>query len=216
MRANVRGFVLSKKKSRSIDQLLGQLNDSNNDTRCRTIRGLCPCRSSTKELALWDEVFSSLLNGGRRERNQAAHVIGTLIHKASKSRHWREVLVAFADRLDAIMANPPSAQMLLAQMKRHGHAHRGAAMQAFRKRRQFIDLSSPAELAAWVNKRARLRGPGRVQPGDPGLRRLWRWHEHRGRFQPERGTRDAELLEQAARFLPQVSFNPRDSPSRSR
>jgi hypothetical protein len=192
------------RKSRDIDGLLADLKQGGYDSRCRTLRSLCPCRNNNKELALWDEVFTSLLKGGKRERDQAAHVIGTLLDKALESREWRGVLMQFDDRLDAIMANPRSARVLLGQMKRHGHAHRGAAIQSLRKHRRLMEIGSPRELADWLNDRADLRGRSRVQASDPGLRKLWRWHEHRIRFQPERGTREQELLRMAERFLPKT------------
>lgn len=192
------------RKSRDIDSLLADLKQSNYDSRCRTLRSLCPCRSNNRELELWEEVFTGLLKGGKRERDQAAHVIGTLLEKALFSREWRAVLMQFDDRFDAIMANPRSARVLLGQMKKHGHAHRGAAIQSLRKRRRLMEIGSPAELAEWLNDRADLRGRSRVKASDPGLRRLWRWHEHRIRFQPERATREQQLLRKAERFLPKA------------
>ena len=162
---------------------------------------LCPCRNNERDLEVWREVFNRARFGGRGERNAAAHAIGTLMQKASVNRRWREVLKALDDDLDALMSDPRSASSILGQLKRHGHAHRGAANQALRRTRRALDLSSRDELADWINERFELDGEARVTARHPGLERLWRWQRHRVRFQPERRTKESELLERAARFV---------------
>ncbi len=52
-------------------------------------------------------------------------------------------------------------------MKKHGPAHRGAAMQNCCGRRQALDLGTPDELANWINGH-RPVGNDRVTAGDAG------------------------------------------------
>ena len=131
------------------------------------------------------------LRGNMRERDRAAHAIGTLMEKALENPAWRDLLRAFKTELDALRRDRRASRLLLGQMKKHGHAHRGAAMQGYRRRRKVLDLASPAELAAWVNGHLQLAGRNRVTADHPGIQRLWRWMKHRVRFQPERRTSEA-------------------------
>ncbi len=167
------------------DQLLVALRDEDYGTRCDALRACCPCR-----------------NGNLRERGRAAHAIGTLMEKAVDNAAWRGVLREFKADLDALRRDPPTSRLLLGQMKKHGHAHRGAAVQGYRRRRKMLDLATPAELAAWVNGRLRLAGRRRVSRTDPGIQRLWRWMKHRVQFQPTRRTSEAEIVKRAVRYLP--------------
>ena len=54
-------------------------------------------------------------------------------------------------------------------MKKHGHAHGGAAMQGYRRRRKVLDLTTPAELAGWVNGHLQLADRNRVTGDHPGF-----------------------------------------------
>lgn len=196
---------MASKKTRTIDDLVSVMKNGSYDARCSVLRELCPCRNNrNREYEVWREIFSAALKGGMRERNQAAHAIGTLIDKARRSSEWREVLLECSDLLDEIMLDPRASSSLLGQMKKHGHAHRGAAIQSYRRRRRDLDLATPAELTAWLNDRLMLAGRDRVRANDPGIRRLWRWQKHRIEFQPERGTKDDELLGKAERYLPHL------------
>ncbi|MDE0037313.1 MAG: hypothetical protein OXU77_07080 [Gammaproteobacteria bacterium] len=135
-----------------IDKLLAAMNEGSYQSRCAAIRSLCPCRNNrVRDLEVWAEIFRNAREGGLRERDQAAHAIGTLTEKAAKNDEWRDLLYAFRHELDALMRDTRSARVVLGQMKKHGHAHRGAARQGYRRRRTILDLKTPKELADWVN-----------------------------------------------------------------
>ena len=186
-----------------IDQLLVALRDEDYRNRCDALRACCPCRNGNlRDLGIWRAVFHTARHGNLRERNRAAHAIGTLMEKAVDNAAWRGVLREFKADLDALRRDPRTSRLLLGQMKKHGHAHRGAAMQGYRRRRKVLDLATPVELAAWVNGRLHLAGRRRVSRTDPGIQRLWRWMQHRVQFQPTRRTSEAEIAKRAARYLP--------------
>ena len=188
-----------------IEKLLAALDGEDYATRRDALRDCCPCRNGNlRDLEVWRAVFDKALRGNMRERDRAAHAIGTLTEKAVENPAWRDVLRVFKTELDALRRDRRASRLLLAQMKKHGHAHRGAAMQGYRRRRKVLDLASPAELAAWVNGQLRLTGPHRVTGEHPGIQRLWRWMKHRVRFQPERRTSEGELARRAARYLPRL------------
>ena len=185
------------------DALLAAMNEGSYRSRCDAIRALCPCRNNrVRNLEVWAEIFRKAREGGHRERDQAAHAIGTLTEKAAGNDEWRSVLQAFSSELDALMRDTRSARVVLGQMKKHGHAHRGAARQGYRRRRTVLDLKTPAELARWVNGHLGLAGRARLAPSDPGLARLWRWLANRVGRQPGRRTSEAELVAQGRRYLP--------------
>ena len=102
------------------------------------------------------------------------------------------------------MHDARASRRLRGEMKKHGDAHRGAAIQSYRSRRRVLDKATPAELTQWLNGQLRLSGRDRVGANDPGVQRLWRWQKHRVKFQPERATRDDELLNKAQRYLPHL------------
>ncbi len=186
-----------------IDQLLVALRDEDYRNRCDALRACCPCRNGNlRDLGIWRAVFHAARHGNLRERNRAAHAIGTLMEKAVDNDAWRGVLREFKPDLDALRRDPRTSRLLLGQMKKHGHAHRGAAVQGFRRRRKVLDLATAAELAAWVNGHLHLSGRRRVTQNDPGIQRLWRWLKHRVQFQPTRRTSEAEIAKRAARYLP--------------
>lgn len=186
-----------------IDRLLRALRDDDYRTRCDALRACCPCRNGNlRDPAIWRAVFDKALRGNLRERDRAAHAIGTLTEKAVENAAWRDVLKEFRTELDALRRDPRASRLLLGQMKKHGHAHRGAAAQGYRRRRRVLDLATPAELAAWVNGHLRLPAPDRVTARHPGIQRLWGWMKHRIDFQPTRRTTEAELAKRAARYLP--------------
>lgn len=197
-----------------IAKLLADMNTGSNLSRRDAIRALCPCRNnSVRDLAVWGEIFRKARDGGFRERDQAAHAIGTLMEKAARNAEWRDVLNAFGDELDALVRDPRSARQILGQMKKHGHAHRGAASQGYRRRRAVLDLRTPAELANWVNEHLGLAGRSRVAPNDPGLSRLWGWLAHRVRCQPGRRTSEKELIGRGQRYLPELFQRPANAAS---
>lgn len=192
-----------------IDKLLAALNEGSNQSRCAAIRALCPCRNNrVRDRAVWSAIFRKAREGGLRERDQAAHAIGTLTEKAANNEEWRDLLHAFRDELDALMRHTRSARVVLGQMKKHGHAHRGAARQGYRRRRTVLDLKTPAELADWANQHLGLSGRRRVAASDPGLLRLWRWLANRVRRQPGRRTTEPELVARGQRYLPTLFQTP--------
>ena len=195
-------------KARDADRLLKALGDAGYDARCAALRDACPCRSHVRDPELWREIFDRALNGGMRERDRAAHAIGTLMEKAERSDEWRDVLARHEDDLDILMQDARASRVLLGQMKRHGHAHRGAARQGYRRRRKVLDLQTPVELAAWVNDRAGLEGEDAVAAGDPGIARMWNWLKNRVTRQPCRRTKEDELIAKARRYLPHLFQRP--------
>lgn len=201
-----------------VANLFAALATGDHRRRCDTLRALCPCRNNhVRDFAVWRQVFERALHGGMRERDQAAHAIGTLIEKAERSAEWRDLLHKLRDELDALMRDTRAARRILGQMKKHGHAHRGAAQQNYRRRRRSLDLATPAELAAWLNGKLNLAegAEGKsVAANDPGIRRLWRWLKHRTVCQPERGTKEEELIDKARRYLPRL-FEDRQPPQLS-
>ena len=111
-----------------IDRLLRALRDDDYRTRCDALRACCPCRNGNlRDPAIWRAVFDKALRGNLRERDRAAHAIGTLTEKAVENAAWRDVLKEFRTELDALRRDPRASRLLLGQMKKHGHAHRGAA-----------------------------------------------------------------------------------------
>ena len=205
-----------------IDKLLAAMNEGSYQSRCAAIRSLCPCRNNrVRDIEVWAEIFRKAREGGLGERDQAAHAIGTLTEKAAGNDEWRDLLYAFRGELGELMRDTRSARVVLGQMKKHGHAHRGAARQGYRRRRAVLDLKTPKELADWVNGHLGLAGQARIGTNDPGLLRLWRWLAHRVQYQPGRRTTEQELVSRGQRYLPalfQVPANatPAIRPRRSR
>ena len=153
---------------------------------------------------MWRAVFHKATHGGIRERRQAAHAIGTLSEKAAKSSEWHALLRTLRPELDALMGDTRASRALLGTMKRHGHMHRGAARQNYRRHRQRLELATQAELAEWLNAELRLAAEQAIDPREPGVARLWGWLKHRIACQPNRKTKDEELLNRARRYLPRA------------
>lgn len=190
-------------ETKAADRLLADLTASSHRVRCRTLRDLCPCRNGkVQDLVVWRAVFDKARHGGIAERRRAAHAIGTLSDKAARNADWHQLLRTLRPELDALMADTRAAPALLGTMKRHGHMHRGAARQNYRRHRQRLELASPAELAAWLNRQLGLAAERAVEAQDPGVGRLWHWLKHRIACQPTRATKDEELLQRARRYLP--------------
>ena len=153
---------------------------------------------------MWEAIFDKARDGRRRERNAAAHAIGTLIEKSAGSDDWRDVVHQLDGRIEELMGDPRAAEMLLGQMKRHGHARRGTASRNLRRVRQLTAMPTASELAAWVSEHPDYRGEAAVDAGDGGVRRLEHWIRQRVRLQPRRKTSEAELLKMARRSLPRA------------
>ena len=190
-----------------VGHLLEALRSSDHGTRCAALRELCPCRRGrVRDLGAWREIFRRAREGGHRERDSAAHAIGTLTEKAQGSGEWRKVLKSLRPELDALMQDPRAAGAVLRQMKRNCNQseRRGESLRRLRRRRQALHLATPAEVAAWVNDAFGLTGAQGVTPGERGVQRLSRWLGHRVKFQPARATKDAELAARAQRYLPRL------------
>lgn len=193
------------RQEHAAEQLLANLSAPSHRVRCSTLRALCPCRNSrVQDLAVWRAVFHKATHGGIRERGQAAHAIGTLSEKAAKGGEWHALLRALRPELDALMGDTRASRALLGTMKRHGHMHRGAARQNYRRHRRRLELATQAELAEWLNAELRLATEQAIDPREPGVARLWGWLEHRIACQPNRKTKDEELLNRARRYLPRA------------
>ena len=204
------GAPATELKSLAVRELLAALGDSDHRTRCTALRDVCPCRNNrVRDLAVWRTVFDKAMHGGMRERNRAAHAIGTLTEKAKGSAEWRDLLHDLRDELDALMRDTRASRQILGQMKKHGHAHKGAARKNYRRRRRLLDLATTNELAAWLNEQLGLAAHEAVSAGDGGVRRLHRWMQHRVTFQPTRRTREDELIAKAQRYLPRLFDAPK-------
>lgn len=189
----------------TVEDVLDAINDGSYYSRCNALRELCPCRNnSTRDVEVWEAIFDKARDGGRRERNAAAHAIVALIEKSAKSEDWRDIVHQLDVCIEELMAEPRSAEMLLGQLKGHGRARRGTASRKLRRARQLTGFPTAAELADWISDKIGLDGADRIDPAHPGVRRLERWLHQRVRFQPTRKTSDQELLKMSKRFLPRA------------
>ena len=175
------------------------------DKRREVLRAHCPCRNNELTRDHWTEMFRIAREGSLRERDGALHAIGTLLKGARTNREYRILLKEFRPQLDELMDNPRTARLVLGQVKpKHGHAHRGAARQAFRRVVSVLERCTPNEAAIWVNQYLNLRGNRRVSAKERGVVRLSSWVCHRVEFQPGRKVSEEELLKKAEQFLPSV------------
>lgn len=173
--------------------------------RRRFLRGLCPCRTnSSEDVKGWQELFTKARFGSYSERHAAAHSIGTLLEKAQRVEQYRELLVQLKDELDALMQDPRTASEVLGVMKKHGHAHKGAARKNYRRAYAVFSVQSPEEIAKWLNDRLKLSAKRRVTTGSKVVRRLANWLEHRVAFQPGRSTSEDEILKRVRQLQPNL------------
>ena len=173
--------------------------------RRQFLRDLCPCRNNNnKDVDTWRGIVHIARHGSLKERNSAGHAIRTLFDKAQKSAEWREVLKDVRTEIDDLMQDQRASRSLLGTMKKHGHAHQGAARQTYRRLGKILVSHTPSELADWLNFKLSLNTHDRVNASDPGVRRLAKWMSHRVKFQPKRSTKESEILAQAERFLPKL------------
>jgi hypothetical protein len=149
-------------------------------------------------------VFQAAHQPGTRVRGQAIHAIATLLQRSKTSRRWRAVLKALSAELDNLLSDSEACKLLRQQVQ-HDPKVAGDLTPAAhcRKLRRILELTTPNELADWVNELFGQRPSGGVNPRHPGLVRLWRWHVHRITFQPERRTDPKEFLQKARRWLPE-------------
>lgn len=171
--------------------------------RRQFLRGLCPCRGNSSEnLEGWRELFSRARFGSVTERKAAAHSIGTLIEKAQQIDSYRELLIGLQGDLDELMSDPRSASQVLGVMKKHGHAHKGAARKYYRKAYSVFALQTPAEVASWLNRYADRKGAQTITTNSPIAKKLAQWLKHRAEFQPTRQTTEQEIIKRAKRLAP--------------
>lgn len=176
--------------------------------RRRFLRGLCPCRTnSSNDVEGWQELFTKARFGSYSERRAAAHSIGTLLQKAQRIEKYRELIVQLKDELDALMEDPRAASQVLGVMKKHGHAHKGAARKNYRRAYAVFSVQTPEEIAKWLNDQLQLSVKRRVTTASKVVKRLASWLEHRVAFQPNRTTSEDEMLERVRQLQPSL-FNP--------
>ncbi len=168
----------------TVEDVLDSINDGSYYSRCSALRDLCPCRNnSNRDVEVWD-------------------AIGTLIEKSAASDAWRDIVHQLDGRIEELMGDARAAEMLLGQMKPHGHARRGTASRNLRRVRQMTAMPTAAELAVWVSEHPQFASEKPVDAQNRGVQRLGRWVRQRVKFQPSRKTSDAEMLKMARRFLP--------------
>lgn len=179
------------------------VDDLNLIERRQFLRGMCPCRTnSSDDLEGWRELFTRARFGSISERRAAAHSIGTLLEKAHRVDAYRELLVELQSELDALMADPRAASQVLGVLKKHGHAHKGAARKNYRKAYSLFTMQSPAEVASWLNNRMTSLTQPRVTANSKVVQNLSRWLKHRVTFQPARKTTEDELVKKARQLAP--------------
>ena len=182
-----------------------KIEQKSNFERREYLRSICPCRTnSSGDVENWQEVFNSARFGSYSERKSAAHTIGTMLQRATTEPAYRELLKTFQSDLDALMQDPRSASAVLDTMKKHGHAHKGAARQAFRNVYKSTRLRSASEIVNWINGTFKLKGSRAVTKSDDCVSRLVKWVEHRVAFQPERDISHEDLIRALRRFRPSL------------
>ncbi len=193
--------------TQKVSELIRLLEEGSNDQRSVALRSVCPCRSHITDRDIWREVFQAAREPGKTRR-QAIHSIVTLLLRAKKSRRWRAILRELSDELDELLSDPEACKSLRQQMQ-HGAEVAGGLTPAAhcRRLRRFVELTTPGEMASWMNDLLGQRPWEGVHPSHPGLVRLWRWHMHRITFQPDRGTDPQEFLRKAERWLPEFFWN---------
>ena len=173
--------------------------------RRQFLRGLCPCRTnSSEDINGWRTLFTQARLGSYSERRAAAHSIGTLLAKAQQVAQYRELLLQLKEELDALMQDPRTASQVLGVMKKHGHAHKGAARKNYRRAYAVFRLQTPEEIAKWLNQRLNLSPQSQLTTGSKVVKRLSKWLEHRVSFQPNRSTSEIEILERVRQLQPNL------------
>ncbi len=173
--------------------------------RRQYLRGLCPCRTnSSSDIEGWRKLFDAARFGSFSERKAAAHSIGTLVEKAQTVPEYRELLCQLQPHLDALMEDPKSASQVLGVMKKHGHAHKGAARKNYRRAYAVFAMHHPDEVAQFLNTHLALRAHRRVTEHSSVVKRLARWLSHRVEFQPTRKTSTHDILQKARQLQPSL------------
>ena len=185
-----------------LDGYGGKMNE-----RRQILKNLCPCRNNqVKDVETWKGILKIATHGSLKERNSAAHAVGTLLAKASKNEEWRRIVVEVEPELQALMEDTRASRSLLGTFKKHGHARRGTARKNYRRIIKSMDIQNPNQLSDWLNERLLISKQPAIDPSLPGLKRLYIWLDRRRTFEPNKRTSDAEILSQAKQFLPKY-FN---------
>lgn len=181
----------------------GKINE-----RRQMLKSLCPCRNNqVKDVETWKGILKIATHGSLKERNSAAHAIGTLLAKATKSEEWRQIVVQVENELHELMDDTRASRSLLGTFKKHGHARRGTARKNYRRVMKSMDIQNPKQLSQWLNEKLSLSNHQVIESSHPGLNRLYVWLDRRRRFEPNKRTKDSEILAQAKQFLP-TYFSP--------
>jgi hypothetical protein len=177
----------------------GKINE-----RRQMLKNLCPCRNNqVKDVETWKGVLKIATHGSLKERNSAAHAVGTMLAKATKSEQWRQIVVQVENELHELMDETRASRSLLGTFKKHGHARRGTARKNYRRVIKSMDIQSPKQLSQWLNEKLSLSDRQAIEASQPGLKRLYVWLDRRRRFEPNKRTRNCEILAQAKQFLPE-------------
>ena len=181
-----------------LDSYGGKINE-----RRQMLKNLCPCRNNqVKDVETWKGILEIATHGSLKERNSASHAIGTLLAKATKSEEWRQIVVQVEDELHALMDDTRASRSLLGTFKKHGHARRGTARKNYRRVIKSMDIQNPKQLSRWLNEKLSLPNHQAIETSHPGLKRLFVWLDRRRRFEPNKRTKEDEILAQAKQFLP--------------
>lgn len=187
-------------------QLSGELSDYGGKIgqRRAMLKSLCPCRNgNTLDVETWRSMVRICTNGSLKERNSAAHAIGTLLTKAEHSKKWRKVALEIAPDIHDLMDDSRASRSLLGTLKKHGHATKGTARKNYRRSiKSLNEQQTPQHLASWLNRKLLLDRRHRIEATHSGVQRLALWIERRRKFQPNRRTSEAEILTQARQLLP--------------
>ncbi len=187
-------------------QLTGELSEYGGkiERRRAILKALCPCRNgNTLDVDTWRSIVRICTNGSLKERNSAAHAIGTLLAKAEHSKKWRKLAQEIAPDIHDLMDDTRASRSLLGTLKKHGHATKGTARKNYRRSiKSLKEQQTPQQLASWLNKKLLLDHRHRIDATHPGIQRLALWNERRRKFQPNRRTSETEILAQARQLLP--------------
>ena len=171
--------------------------------RRKILKSLCPCRNSqVRDVETWRSIIRIATNGSLKERNSAAHAIGTMLGKAKKNEEWQQIALQVEDDLHVLMDDTRASRSLLGTLKKHGHASRGTARRNYRRIVKSLDFHSPGQLANWINERQKLAGKKRLDASHSGIKQLTTWIDRRKRFEPDKRLTESAILAQAQRILP--------------
>jgi hypothetical protein len=188
--------------SNKISQIIRALDEGTFGERSKAMQEVCPCRNDVQDRYVWNRVFQAAYEPGK-VRVRAIHAIATLLQRSKSSGRWRAVLKDFEDELDGVLSDPEACRLLRRQVQHDPKAEGDLTPAAqCKKLRQIVAMNTPAEVADWLNQLLGHEPAKGINPGQPGLMRLWRWHQHRITIQPLRRTDAGEFLKKAEQWLP--------------